>query len=278
MAVKIGHASKDENNTAKNGVAGDQTGVEVYTRNWYNGGWNVVLRPKSSSLAEKSAVACEKACANSKIGYDQYQRNNLYKEAQKVGWDIAKITTACECDCSSLMHTCAIIGGAHLTYGSNGLVTFNMVNAFVQSGDYEKLTGSKYCAQDAYLKRGDILVKESGHTAMVLSNGSKAGASTTTTTTSTTKKSVEEVAKEVLNGQWGNGDTRKSKLTAAGYNYNEVQAMVNALASGKKTTTEIAKEVIAGKWGTGETRKQKLKAAGYNYNEVQKKVNEILKK
>lgn len=274
MAVKIGHASKDERSKFNSGTAGDQTGVEVYTLNWYNAGWNVVLRPKSSSLAEKSAVACEKACANNKIGYDQYQRNNLYKEAQKVGWDISKITTACECDCSSLMHTCAIIGGAHLTYGSNGLVTFNMVNAFVQSGDYEKLTGSQYCAQDAYLKRGDILVKESGHTAMVLSNGSKAGATTTTTTT---KKSVEEVAKEVLNGLWGNGDTRKAKLTSAGYNYNEVQAMVNALASGKKTTTEIAKEVIAGKWGTGLVRKTKLTAAGYNYNEVQRKVNELLK-
>lgn len=273
MAVKIGHAAKDERKKYNSGQAGDQTGVEVYTLNWYNAGWNVVLRPKSASLAEKSAVACEKACANNKIGYDQYQRNNLYKEAQKVGFDIAKIKTACECDCSSLMHTCAIIGGAHLTYGSNGLVTFNMVNAFVQSGDYEKLTGSKYCAQDAYLKRGDILVKESGHTAMVLSNGSKAG----TTATTTAKKSVEQVAKEVLAGQWGNGDARKSKLTAAGYNYNEVQAMVNALASGKKSVTEIAKEVIAGKWGTGLVRKTKLTAAGYDYNAVQRKVNELLK-
>lgn len=273
MAVKIGHAAKDERKKYNSGTAGDQTGVEVYTLNWYNAGWNVVLRPKSSSLAEKSAVACEKACANNKIGYDQYQRNNLYKEAQKVGFDISKITTACECDCSSLMHTCAIIGGAHLTYGSNGLVTFNMVNAFVQSGDYEKLTGSKYCAQDAYLKRGDILVKESGHTAMVLSNGSKSGATTTTTA----KKSVEEVAKEVLAGKWGNAPTRQSKLEAAGYNYKEVQSMVNALASGKKTTTEIAKEVIAGKWGAGATRKAKLTAAGYDYNAVQKKVNELLK-
>ena len=35
-------------------------------------------------------------------------------------------------------------------------------------------------------------------------------------------KSVEEVAKEVINGKWGNGDERKERLSAAGYNYDEV--------------------------------------------------------
>ena len=43
------------------------------------------------------------------------------------------------------------------------------------------------------------------------------------------KKSVAEVAKEVLSGKWGNGAERKQKLTAAGYNYAEVQAAVNKL-------------------------------------------------
>ena len=43
------------------------------------------------------------------------------------------------------------------------------------------------------------------------------------------KKSVAEVAKEVLSGKWGNGAERKKKLTAAGYNYAEVQAAVNKL-------------------------------------------------
>ena len=48
------------------------------------------------------------------------------------------------------------------------------------------------------------------------------------------KKSVEEIAKEVLNGKWGNGEDRKKRLTAAGYNYTEVQNAVNALS--KKST------------------------------------------
>lgn len=96
------------------------------------------------------------------------------------------------------------------------------------------------------------------------------------------RKTVEEIAKEVLAGKWGNGSTRKTKLAAAGYNYNEVQAKVNELLKGgtktaTKSVTEIAKEVIAGKWGNGSTRKKKLTAAGYNYAEVQRKVNDLLK-
>ncbi|MCQ2564970.1 MAG: peptidoglycan-binding protein, partial [Clostridia bacterium] len=34
----------------------------------------------------------------------------------------------------------------------------------------------------------------------------------------TAKKSIEEIAKEVIRGNWGNGADRKAKLEAAGYN------------------------------------------------------------
>ena len=91
----------------------------------------------------------------------------------------------------------------------------------------------------------------------------------------TPTKSVAEIAQEVIDGKWGNGDDRKKKLKAAGYNYTEVQKKVNELLTPKKSVTEIAKEVLAGKWGNGNDRKVKLEAAGYNYNEVQKKVNEL---
>ena len=43
------------------------------------------------------------------------------------------------------------------------------------------------------------------------------------------KKTVDEIAREVINGKWGNGTERKSKLTAAGYDYNAVQKRVNEL-------------------------------------------------
>lgn len=172
MAVKIGHASIAENGSATGGVAGDQTGKELCTRSWYTKGWNVVLRPKSAVLAELSARACEAACANENIGYDQGGRNTLNTKAKAVGYDLGKIASPCECDCSSLMHVCAIAGGAKLSYEGNGYTTRTMVSAFVASGNYEKLTASKYLDQDTYLMRGDILVKEGSHTAMALTNGS----------------------------------------------------------------------------------------------------------
>ena len=42
------------------------------------------------------------------------------------------------------------------------------------------------------------------------------------------KKSNEEIANEVINGNWGNGEDRKRALTNAGYDYAAVQAIVNA--------------------------------------------------
>lgn len=43
------------------------------------------------------------------------------------------------------------------------------------------------------------------------------------------KKSVDEIAREVIQGKWGNGAERKKKLTAAGYDYYAVQKRVNEL-------------------------------------------------
>lgn len=43
------------------------------------------------------------------------------------------------------------------------------------------------------------------------------------------KKSVDEVAREVIAGLWGNGATRRQRLEGAGYNYDAVQRRVNQL-------------------------------------------------
>lgn len=44
-----------------------------------------------------------------------------------------------------------------------------------------------------------------------------------------TKKSVEEIAREVIAGKWGNGSTRKKNLVDAGYDYALVQNAVNKI-------------------------------------------------
>ncbi|MBQ1368950.1 MAG: glucosaminidase domain-containing protein [Firmicutes bacterium] len=50
-------------------------------------------------------------------------------------------------------------------------------------------------------------------------------------TSSSSKKSIDTLAKEVIAGKWGNGEERKQKLTAAGYDYNAVQKRVNEMLS-----------------------------------------------
>ncbi|MCM1277193.1 MAG: peptidoglycan DD-metalloendopeptidase family protein [Lachnospiraceae bacterium] len=43
------------------------------------------------------------------------------------------------------------------------------------------------------------------------------------------EKSLDEIAREVIRGDWGNGDERKKRLTAAGYDYSAVQKKVTEL-------------------------------------------------
>lgn len=70
-------------------------------------------------------------------------------------------------------------------------------------------------------------VKKAGFSGFVTTLSGKA--ETTNTQTPPTQKSVERIAQEVVWGLWGNGADRKTKLTAAGYDYDEVQSMVNKL-------------------------------------------------
>ena len=90
-----------------------------------------------------------------------------------------------------------------------------------------------------------------------------------------TKKSDEEIANEVLAGKWGNGEDRRNRLTAAGYDYNTIQDIVNSKTQpAKKSNEQIASEVLAGKWGNGEDSRNRLTAAGYDYNAIQNIINQ----
>lgn len=51
----------------------------------------------------------------------------------------------------------------------------------------------------------------------------------TATTQTQTKKTTEEIAREVIKGLWGNGQERKDKLRASGYNPSTIQKKVNEL-------------------------------------------------
>ena len=97
------------------------------------------------------------------------------------------------------------------------------------------------------------------------------------------RKSIDQIASEVLAGQWGNGDDRKRRLREAGYDYDAVQRIVNQRAGGgapaahRSTLTEIARQVIAGHYGNMPERKRLLEGQGWNYAAVQAEVNRLLR-
>ena len=46
------------------------------------------------------------------------------------------------------------------------------------------------------------------------------------------KKPLDEIAEEVIRGEWGNGEERYRRLTDAGYNYEQVMRRVNEMLYG----------------------------------------------
>lgn len=172
MSVIIGSARIDENGKISGGSAGDQTGKELSTQNWYKHtkGW-MVLRPKEKQKALAIAADMRKACANNNIGYDQNQRNTLYNLAQPLGFDTSKVLVKCETDCSALVRVCCEYAG--IVVGDFN--TSTQASRLMATGAFDRLTEEKYTKSSAYLKTGDILVtKTKGHTVVVLTDGSNA--------------------------------------------------------------------------------------------------------
>lgn len=82
-----------------------------------------------------------------------------------------------------------------------------------QKGAFSVLANAKKCADS---NKGYSVFDEGGRKVYPVDS-------------STAKKSVDTIAREVIRGDWGNGDERKKKLTAAGYDYSAVQKRVNEL-------------------------------------------------
>lgn len=89
----------------------------------------------------------------------------------------------------------------------------------VQAGGYYKIQVGAYSKKENAVAMAAKLKAAGFDTFITTEQG----------TAVTVKKSVQEIAREVVAGKWGNGEERKKKLIAAGYDYSAVQAAVNAL-------------------------------------------------
>lgn len=218
----IAHASIDERGKTKGGQAGDQTGKEVCRRKWYNKPWGVVIRFTNAVMREKVARCMEMAADNNNIGYDQNQRNTLLNLARKYNYDVSKVKEPCETDCSALVSVACMYAGipeSYLTYQGNCATTRTLKHILRATGEVDVYTTPLYTSKSDKLIRGDILLKEGSHVAVVIAPDEL--------------KPVATIAQEVIKGRWGNGALRKKLLEDAGYDYDAVRTEVNKLLSQK---------------------------------------------
>lgn len=170
MSVIIGSARIDENGHAHGGKAGDQTGREICTQEFYVSpkGW-VVARLKKDKWANTCAKAMKTACNNPNIGYDQYQRDGLAPGREDVNTK-KKVET----DCSALVRRC-IFNATGKDVGN--ICTITMEKALSKSGLFEPL---KQYKTGMTLYTGDVLFTGklgrpvSGHTVVVVKGKSRA--------------------------------------------------------------------------------------------------------
>ena len=186
-----------------------------------------MLRQKEAAATRKIGLVMVKSCLNNNIGYDQSERYGVINCLKKYG-RIAKINERTEADCSSHVRACCIQAGIQV----GDFNTSSEVAVLERTGAFQKAV---IVTNDTKLCQGDILVTRSkGHTVIVTEGYPREEKPVVKPTekpkpNKTGKKSLEEVAREVIAGKWGNNPERKAKLINAGYVPAEVQAVVNKL-------------------------------------------------
>ena len=131
--------------------------------------------------------------------------------------------------------------------GSSGTTLYRVqVGAYQQKSNADaQLARVKAAGFDTYMVQSGGLYKiqvgayrEKGNADNMLAKLKAAGFDAFITTASgtavsassaSTQKSIDEIAREVIRGDWGNGADRQNRLVQAGYDYSEVQRRVNEL-------------------------------------------------
>lgn len=186
---------------------------------------------------ELAIRAMEELAKDNSHGYDQIQR-----------WGP-------DYDCSSAVITSWEIAGVPV-HKNGATFTGNMLYSFLKSG-FVNVTKTVDLRTGKGLVRGDVLLSIKHHTAMYAGNGKEVEASINELGKATGGKTgdqtgkeilirnyrnypwdyvlrykeLEDIAKEVIAGKWGNGAVRKRRLEKAGYDYLQVQKCVNYLLS-----------------------------------------------
>lgn len=80
------------------------------------------------------------------------------------------------------------------------------------------------------------------------------------------QKSLDDIAKEIIAGKWGNGKERQKKLTEAGYDYNAIQKIVNQMLNANKPKPVEDKNTFIGTVNTVRLPLNVRSGAGTKYH------------
>lgn len=249
MSTVVYSCGHDERGKYSGGKAGDQSGTEWYGRASYfpSYGWDAVYEPPTEAIGKKVAAQAKAGAANKNIGYDMNQRNTIMTQAEKVDWDLSKIKTACEADCSSSTTACVICGGGAtkkqmLGNGTN-CPTTSTIGEKLKAAGWKEHKEKKYLTSSDYWGEGWV-VNAAGH--HVIINGTKGakyagGSSSATNGASGGKCPYAEPTKTLSKGSKGTGvpwlQWHLNTLLAKG--------IISATYNGKK----IVKLTVDGDWG-----------------------------
>lgn len=172
--MKIVQSSIDEHGNAIGGQAGDQTGFEVYIRDWWDKGWNRMIRCKSSLDGTKAVQIAKKLANSNLIGYDQGDRNTLYRALKKYNFDVDRYIASgekTECDCSSFLYAVYCCLYRSLRSDANAPTTRTWPDFAKKHSDiFTVFTASKFLRSDTNLRAGDLVDKTGSHIIMACGN------------------------------------------------------------------------------------------------------------
>jgi len=195
--MKIVQASITENNDDgwnKKAKAGDQTGREVFIRNWYPYEWDGIIHCTDTEIAKKAVDVAVKLANSNLVGYDQSERNTLYKALKSNGWDVDKYIKSGKCtetDCSAFVYACYCCVVPSLRSDSNAPIVPQLKSKFTKLDIFKWYTAKRFRNTDTDLRAGDILVNTDAHAIMAIETGSSYKGSQSSKKTTSVRKTVK---------------------------------------------------------------------------------------
>lgn len=273
--INAAHPNRDKSSDGWVGDTSHQARVSDHNPDYSAGG--IVRAIDVDRDGINTARLLQVACGDSRVEYVIFERKIYQRNRNFVPLAYTGSNPHDKHMHISLRHTAAAAGGGAWGYSGgggapapapSGGASFEAVVAGVIAGRYgngaARIAAVQAAGQNYEAVRAEVNRR--------LGGGGAAPAP------APARKSNEQIAAEVRAGQWGNGDDRRRRLAAAGYDYNAVQAIINggggaAAPAGRKSNEQIAAEVRRGDWGNNPQRSQRLQAAGYSPSAIQAIIN-----